>query len=54
MGGVMKKTLPGPGNFYMAGQRVEPGGRLPTVAVSGRNAIQLICSKEQLTFRTLQ
>ena len=39
----MDKTLPGLRNFYMAGQWVEPGGSLPIVAMSGRNAIQLLC-----------
>jgi phytoene dehydrogenase-like protein len=38
----MKKSLPGVGNFYLAGQWVEPGGSLPSAAYSGRNAIRLI------------
>lgn len=46
----MKKTLPGLKNFYMAGQWVEPGGSLPTAAMSGRNAIQIICRKDKKTF----
>ena len=49
-GQVMKKTLPGLSNFYMAGQWVEPGGGLPAVAMSGRNVIQIICKKEKRTF----
>ncbi len=39
----MSKTLPGLKNFYMAGQWVEPGGGVPSVAMSGRNVVQLIC-----------
>ncbi len=51
-GQVMKKTLPGLDNFYMAGQWVEPGGGLPAVAMSGRNVIQIICRRERKKFRT--
>jgi phytoene dehydrogenase-like protein len=50
MGKVMKKTLPGLENFYMAGHWVEPGGGIPPAAMSGRNVIQLICKKEKRTF----
>jgi phytoene dehydrogenase-like protein len=46
----MKKTLPGLRNFYMAGQWVQPGGGLPTAAVSGRNVIQLICNQDKKSF----
>lgn len=46
------KTLPDLENFYMAGQWVEPGGSVPTAAMSGRNAIQLICHKDGSTFVT--
>jgi phytoene dehydrogenase-like protein len=48
----MKKTLPKLKNFYMAGQWVEPGGSLPIVAMSGRNAIQLICHADHKEFET--
>lgn len=48
----LPKTLPGLGHFYMAGQWVEPGGSVPVVAMSGRNAIQLICHDEDRPFRT--
>jgi phytoene dehydrogenase-like protein len=48
----MKKTLPGLENFYMAGQWVEPGGGMPTAALSGRNVIQIICNKDKKTFIT--
>jgi phytoene dehydrogenase-like protein len=48
----MQKTLPGLDNFYMVGQWVEPGGGLPGVAPSGRNAIQIICRKNKEKFVT--
>jgi phytoene dehydrogenase-like protein len=46
----MRKTLPGLGNFYMAGQWVEPGGGIPMVALSGRNVIQLVCRLDKKAF----
>jgi len=48
----MEKTVPGVGNFYLAGQWVEPGGSVPLAAVSGRNTIQLICAADHKTFTT--
>jgi phytoene dehydrogenase-like protein len=51
-GQVMRKTLPGLDNFYMAGHWVEPGGGLPTVAMSGRNVVQIVCKKEERKFTT--
>jgi phytoene dehydrogenase-like protein len=48
----MSKMLPGLGGFYMAGQWVEPGGGLPPAALSGRNVIQLVCSKDKKKFAT--
>ena len=48
----MSKTLPGLKNFYMAGQWVEPGGGVPTAALSGRNVIQLICKQDRRPFVT--
>jgi phytoene dehydrogenase-like protein len=48
----MSKTLPGLDNFYMAGQWVEPGGGLPTAAMSGRNVTQIICKKYKRPFVT--
>lgn len=48
----MSKTLPGMDNFYMAGQWVEPGGGLPTAAMSGRNVTQIICKKDKRPFVT--
>jgi phytoene dehydrogenase-like protein len=44
------KQLPGLGNFYMAGQWVEPGGSVPLAAASGRNVIQLICHQDHGSF----
>ncbi len=46
----MEKTLPGLDNFYMAGQWVEPGGGLPTVAMSGRNVMRTICKRDGKAF----
>jgi phytoene dehydrogenase-like protein len=48
----MSKTLPGLENFYMAGQWVEPGGGLPTAAMSGRNITQIICKSDKRPFVT--
>ena len=48
----MSKTLPGLDNFYMAGQWVEPGGGLPTAAMSGRNVTQIVCKKDKRRFET--
>jgi phytoene dehydrogenase-like protein len=49
---TMKKTLPGLGNFYMAGQWVNPGGGMPTAAMSGKYTIQFICKKDKKKFVT--
>lgn len=48
----MRKTLPDLGNFYLAGQWVEPGGSLPSSALSGRGVIQLICRQDHKVFTT--
>ncbi len=48
----MSKTLPGLKDFYMAGQWVEPGGGVPTAAMSGRNVIQILCKRDRKTFVT--
>ena len=48
----MKKTLPGLGNFYMAGQWVNPGGGMPTAAMSGHHTIQVICHQGRKKFVT--
>ncbi len=46
----MSKTLPGLENFYMAGQWVEPGGGIPTAAMSARRSIETICKREKRRF----
>jgi phytoene dehydrogenase-like protein len=46
-----KKTLPGLDNFYMAGQWVVVGS-MPTSVMSGRQTIQMICSKDKKRFVT--
>ena len=48
----MKKSLPGLGNFYMAGQWVNPGGGIPTAVMSGNHTIQLICKQDRRKFVT--
>jgi len=48
----MSKTLPGLESFYMAGQWVEPGGSVPTAAMSGRHTIQIICKMDKREFVT--
>jgi phytoene dehydrogenase-like protein len=50
--GHVQKTLPGLAGFYMAGQWVEPGGGVPTALMSGRQAAQLVCARDQRPFRT--
>jgi len=48
----MSQMLPKLNNFYMAGQWVQPGGSVPAVAMSGRNAIQIVCKKDKKEFYT--
>jgi phytoene dehydrogenase-like protein len=48
----MSKTLPGLKNFYLAGKWVEPGGGVPTAAMSGRNVTQIICQQDNRPFIT--
>jgi phytoene dehydrogenase-like protein len=50
--GNIAKTLPGLGNFYMAGQWVNAGGGMPTAAMSGSHTIQLICDADNRRFIT--
>lgn len=47
---ALGKTLPGLKSFYMAGQWLEPGGGVPTAALSGRDVVKLICSKGKKPF----
>ncbi|HAK60756.1 MAG TPA: NAD(P)/FAD-dependent oxidoreductase, partial [Nitrospiraceae bacterium] len=51
-GRAMQKTLPGLRNFLMAGHWVVPGGGIPTAAMSGRHAIQILCKQEKKKFLT--
>jgi phytoene dehydrogenase-like protein len=46
----MRKTLPGLGDFYMAGHWVKPGGGLPTAAMAGREVVQEICKRDGRSF----
>ena len=46
-----EKTLPGLDNFYMAGQWVVLGS-MPSVVVSGRQTVQIICKKDKKKFVT--
>ncbi|HKQ69808.1 MAG TPA: NAD(P)/FAD-dependent oxidoreductase [Polyangiaceae bacterium] len=48
--GHVSKKLRGLDGFYMAGQWVEPGGGIPTAALSGRHAIQLVCADHKRPF----
>ena len=48
----MEKTLPGLKNFYMAGQWVEPGGGVPTAALSGRKLLSTLCKLDGKKFVT--
>jgi phytoene dehydrogenase-like protein len=48
----MSQMLPGLKDFYMAGQWVQPGGSVPAVAMSGRNAIQIVCDRDSKPFVT--
>lgn len=46
----MGKTLPSLENFYVAGKWLEPGGGVPTAALSGKEVIQIICSTDKKPF----
>ena len=46
----MDKTLPGLAGFYMIGQWVEPGGGVPTAAMSARRVMEMICKQNGKTF----
>ncbi len=46
----MSKTLPGLDCFYMVGQWVQPGGGLPSGAMTGRYAIQFLCKRDKKPF----
>ncbi|MFW9829733.1 MAG: hypothetical protein ACFFEY_19320 [Candidatus Thorarchaeota archaeon] len=40
---LIPNTLPYLSHFYINGQGVEIGGGLPTIAVAGRDIIQILC-----------
>ena len=48
----LKPTLPDLKNFYMAGQWLSPGGGLSPAGQTGKWAIQFICKKEKIIFKT--
>jgi phytoene dehydrogenase-like protein len=48
----LERTLPGLGNFYMAGQWVMPGGGVPPCLYSGRHVIQILCHQDKKRFLT--
>jgi phytoene dehydrogenase-like protein len=50
----LPKTLPKLRDFYLAGQWVEPGGSVPLAAMSGKNAIQLLCAAWGQAFQEAQ
>jgi phytoene dehydrogenase-like protein len=52
MGRGMSQTLPGLENFYMVGQWVEPGGGVPTAALSGRKVMRTLCRRDGRPFVT--
>ncbi len=48
----LSRTLPGLHNFYMAGQWADATVGIFTAAISGRNAIRLICKEDGRKFTT--
>jgi phytoene dehydrogenase-like protein len=53
MSKLMKRTLPGLENFYMAGQWIFQGGGVPSAITSGRHLIQVICKEDKKRFTVL-
>ena len=49
----MSKILPGLDSFYMIGQWVQPGGGLPSGAMTGRHVIQIFCKRDNKPFVTM-
>jgi phytoene dehydrogenase-like protein len=47
-------ALPGLGSFYMVGQWVEPGGGVPTSAISARKLIKRLCKQDGKRFTTFE
>jgi len=50
LGRRLPRTLPGLKDFYMAGHWVEPGGGLPSAALSGKYVAQMICARDGKVF----
>ena len=50
LGRPISNTLPGLKNFYMAGHWVVAGGGLPSAALAGRYAAQLVCAQNKKKF----
>ena len=50
LGRRISYTLPGLKNFYMAGHWVVAGGGLPSAAIAGRYAAQMICAQNGKVF----
>jgi phytoene dehydrogenase-like protein len=50
LGRRLPRTLPGLKDFFMAGHWVEPGGGLPSAALSGRYVAQMICARDGRVF----
>jgi phytoene dehydrogenase-like protein len=46
------RTLPGLGNFYMAGQWTSPGGGVVPCLLTGRHAAMLLCRQDSRPFKT--
>ena len=50
---IIKKSITGVQNFWLAGMWTMAPGGVPTAAKSSRDVIQLICSKDKRKFRTI-
>jgi phytoene dehydrogenase-like protein len=50
LGRRFPRTLRGLKDFFMAGHWVEPGGGLPSAALSGKYVAQLICARDKKVF----
>lgn len=48
----ISKELPGLDNFYQVGQWVAPPAGLPGSMLTGRQVVQIICSRDEKTFTT--
>lgn len=48
---MLKRSLPGLSNFYLAGQWIVPGGGVPGCLYSGRHVVQILCQKDKRPFQ---